>query len=84
MTPPAGIDPAVYSRALTDVRALRPYGTYQVKPEALPPTEDDRCGTRTGYAAHRRRGERACARCRDANSAYDRRLRETGTSKASA
>lgn len=34
------------------------------------PTNDPkgRCGSRAGYVAHRRRGERACARCQAANN----------------
>lgn len=31
-----------------------------------------RCGTLAGYAAHRRRGEETCSRCREANAAYQR------------
>lgn len=36
------------------------------------PQEDRaaRCGTRSGYIAHRRRGEDACPECRAANSKY--------------
>lgn len=78
---PAGVTTDAYEQALADVQTLRPYGTYRAKPEPLPPTADPKCGTRTGYSRHRRRGERACDGCRDANSASDRRLRETGTSK---
>jgi hypothetical protein len=80
MTITADITPAAYAKALADVRSLRPYGTYRGKPEPLPPTGDPKCGTRPGYAAHRRRGESACPPCRSANAAADRRLRETGTS----
>lgn len=87
MTIPAGIAPAVYSSALADVRALRPYGTYQPKTELPTPTEDPRCGSRNGYQAHRRRGESACERCLTANATATRRRKaqqQTGTSKASA
>jgi hypothetical protein len=42
---------------------------------------EDRCGTRTGYLRHRARGE-DCERCRIANTEADRRLRQTGTTKA--
>jgi hypothetical protein len=79
---PAGVDPAVYARALADVVALRSYGTYRAKPEKLPPTDDPRCGTRTGYNAHRHRGERACTRCLDANNTATKRIKaqqQTGT-----
>ncbi|HVM20783.1 MAG TPA: HNH endonuclease signature motif containing protein [Egibacteraceae bacterium] len=31
-----------------------------------------RCGTVSGYAAHRRRGEMTCQECRDAKAAYGR------------
>ena len=37
------------------------------------------CGTRGGYQKHRRNGEKACDRCRYANTAADRRLRTTGS-----
>lgn len=37
------------------------------------------CGTRRGYQKHRRNGEQACAPCRCANTAADRRLRTTGS-----
>lgn len=40
-------------------------------------------GTRPGYQRHRRRGEAACEPCRIANSAADRRLRTTGSTKTS-
>lgn len=76
----AGIDPAVYARALADVQALRPLGTYHRAPDRLEPTEGPDCGTRRGYQRHRRDGEDACERCKTANTAADRRLRETGTS----
>jgi hypothetical protein len=79
---PDGIDPAKYSQALADVRALRPYGTYRAKPEKLPPTVGPRCGERTGYNRHLRRGEHACDPCRAANARADRLLRATGTSRA--
>jgi hypothetical protein len=72
VTAPDEVDPGLYAQALADVIQLRPYGTYQPKPEKLPPTPGPRCG------------ERACEGCRDANAAADRRLRETGTSKAAA
>jgi len=44
---------------------------------------EDICGTRTGYIRHRNRGE-DCEACRHANTAADRRLRETGTTKVTA
>jgi len=34
------------------------------------PTNDPRCGSPAGYKAHRRRGERACAGCREAVHLY--------------
>jgi hypothetical protein len=37
------------------------------------------CGTRSGYDAHKRRGEKACAGCRAANTAADRYYRTHGT-----
>lgn len=42
-----------------------------------PPTPDPkgRCGTRAGYAAHHRRGERACEDCKRANSALEHQRR---------
>lgn len=39
------------------------------------------CGTRNGYVWHRRRGEKPCDRCRQANTDGDNRLRRTGTTK---
>jgi hypothetical protein len=64
------VDPALYEEALRDVRALRKYGSCQPAPgdDRLPPTDDPRCGTRGGYTAHRRRGERACTKCLNANA----------------
>jgi hypothetical protein len=37
------------------------------------------CGTARGYRAHHRKGEKACRRCTDANSAADRHYRTHGT-----
>ncbi|MEV8476565.1 WhiB family transcriptional regulator [Streptomyces sp. NPDC051173] len=51
---------------------------------ARPKREPVKCGTRRGYQRHRRNGEDACARCRSVNSAADRRLRSTGTTKEAA
>lgn len=31
-----------------------------------------KCGTRSGYARHHRRGEKPCALCREAENAYQR------------
>lgn len=36
--------------------------------DKLPPTQDPRCGTTAGYTAHRRRNEKACQICLDANN----------------
>lgn len=74
-----GIVQAVYAKALADVQALRPYGTYRPKVEKLPPVERDECGTRPGYRLHQKHGEVTCYRCRGANAAADRRLKATGT-----
>lgn len=41
------------------------------RPAEPPP---DRCGTRSGYIAHRTAGEDACHRCLAANAAYSRRV----------
>jgi hypothetical protein len=68
-------DPAVYARALADVRALRPYGTYQTKAKKLPSVERPECGTRAGYRKHQKHGETTCYSCRGANAAADRALR---------
>jgi hypothetical protein len=84
MTLPTGVTAEQYARALADVVTLRPYGTYRAADERLPPTFDPKCGTRTGYQHHRRRGERSCDPCRAANAQADRRLRETGTSRKAA
>ncbi|WP_312870613.1 WhiB family transcriptional regulator [Streptomyces himalayensis] len=46
--------------------------------------EPAKCGTRSGYQRHRKNGETACGACRDANADADRRLRNTGTTKAAA
>jgi len=40
------------------------------------------CGTLPGYYRHKRRGEAQCQRCKDANAASDRRLKTTGSRKA--
>ncbi|MGW1174581.1 WhiB family transcriptional regulator [Kitasatospora sp. NPDC002543] len=42
------------------------------------------CGTRSGYLRHRKNGEVACTPCRNANSAADRRLHQTGSTRAAA
>ncbi|MFJ2774915.1 hypothetical protein [Streptomyces sp. NPDC087300] len=42
-------------------------------------TQRPPCGTRRGYGAHKRRGEKACKRCRAANAAADRHYRRFGT-----
>ena len=42
------------------------------------PTVDDRCGTYSGYSAHRRRAEPPCRACKDVQNTYNR------TRKASA
>jgi hypothetical protein len=81
VTGPAGISPAAYKQALTDVRGLRHLGTYRTKPEKLPPVSRDICGTRRGYGKHQRAGEVTCGRCRGANAAADRRLATTGTGR---
>ncbi|MFC9753008.1 WhiB family transcriptional regulator [Streptomyces sp. NPDC056921] len=52
--------------------------------QALTPPEPPACGTRGGYQKHRRDGEPACDACRQANADADRRLRNTGTTKAAA
>lgn len=49
-----------------------------------PPTPDDRCGTRRGYQAHRKRGEYACGPCLAANAASKREyVTEHGMSEMS-
>jgi len=40
--------------------------------DKLPPTGDERCGTRAGYQAHRRRVEVPCDSCRQSQSDHDR------------
>lgn len=42
------------------------------------------CGTRPGYQRHLREDTEICGPCRKANSAADRRLQTTGTTKVSA
>lgn len=79
MNVPPGVNPALYAKALADIRALRPYGTYQAAPVKLPPTERPDCGSRRGYRQHQTAGEQTCPRCRGANAAADRRLAATGT-----
>lgn len=46
--------------------------------------ERARCGTRSGYQRHVRRGEPIDDACRRANTDADNRLRRTGTTKANA
>jgi hypothetical protein len=41
------------------------------------PTADSRCGTNSGYQAHRRRGETACTPCREAHNKTTRRQRRS-------
>lgn len=62
----------VASKAAPDVR--------QVKPKREPAN----CGTRGGYQRHLRHEEKPCDPCRFANSAADRRLRSTGSTKGAA
>ena len=47
------------------------------------PTTDKRCGTRAGYAAHGRRGERACSSCMEANRARTAKRRSAASGGAS-
>lgn len=42
------------------------------KPPRPPQVAPAECGTDSGYRAHRRRGEDACRRCREAHAAYNR------------
>lgn len=49
--------------------------------KATQPEPVSKCGTRPGYQAHRKRGEKACDPCRQANTDADNRLRRTGTTK---
>lgn len=44
--------------------------------------ENALCGTRSGYARHKKRGEKACQPCRSANTAADKRWRQTGSTRA--
>lgn len=50
--------------------------------QALTPLEAPACGTRGGYQKHLRDHTEICAPCRQANTDADRRLRNTGTTKA--
>ncbi|MEU3096584.1 hypothetical protein ABZ690_17750 [Streptomyces sp. NPDC006967] len=43
------------------------------------PTRVAKCGTRTGYGRHRRRGEAPCEACRAASAVADRHYRRHGT-----
>ncbi|MYW48845.1 hypothetical protein [Streptomyces sp. SID161] len=43
------------------------------------PSSDARCGTRSGYSRHHRRGETPCQPCKDANAVADRYYRRHGT-----
>ncbi|MGH3584846.1 MAG: WhiB family transcriptional regulator [Pseudonocardia sp.] len=52
----------------------------QFTPPPLPPA----CGTRGGYQKHQREHTAICTPCRQANTDADRRLRNTGTTKAAA
>lgn len=47
------------------------------------PTTDKRCGTRAGYSAHGRRGERACSACMEANRARTAKRRSAASGGAS-
>lgn len=79
---PAGVTPAVYAKALADVRALRPYGTYRpntAAPARTDPTHRSQCGSRRGYTLHSKTGERQCDQCADIEARAQRRIRATGT-----
>ena len=50
--------------------------------DKLPPTQDPRCGTTTaGYAAHRRRNEKPCQPCLDANNVQAKIWRDNNKEK---
>ena len=44
--------------------------------DKLPPTGDERCGTRAGHSRHYRKGERPCGPCRIAYRQYHRKWSE--------
>lgn len=84
--PPSGLTvptvaEAVYDQALADIRAISHLTTWRPAPVRRKATPGDDCGTRSGYRRHLRTGETPDPRCSKANTAADRRLRETGTTK---
>jgi len=72
------VDPAVYAQALADIRALRPYGTYQAPAGKLPPVHRPQCGTERGYVLHSVHGEAPHPACRDIAMAAQRKRRAAG------
>jgi len=59
----------------------------QTVPEPKPARrkrEPAKCGTRAGYQKHQREKTAICTPCRQANTDADRRLRNTGTTRAAA
>lgn len=67
-------------------RAKRRAAAVQEKPPVQKPQakawKPAQCGTRSGYQKHLREKTEVCGPCREANSAADRRLRNTGTTRA--
>jgi len=49
--------------------------------DKLPPTQDPRCGTTAGHTAHRRRNEKACQPCLDANNVRAKIWRDNNKEK---
>ncbi|MFI1562149.1 WhiB family transcriptional regulator [Streptomyces sp. NPDC020490] len=82
----AGLSPKQRQRLYEQLRTRaktrpQPAEERPVEKPAVKKREPARCGTRPGYQKHLREKTEICQPCRDANTAADRRLRNTGTTK---
>ena len=60
-------------------RQARPRGTKREPRAPRQPRQPARCGTKAGYHAHYRRGEKPCDPCREAKTVAHRHYRKHGT-----
>jgi hypothetical protein len=81
---PAAYDRHIRKKEPIDQPCRDAHARQKREREALKRAAAAECGTRGGYHRHRRNGETACDACRKANADADRRLRNTGTTKATA
>lgn len=76
-TVPYGIWGGLTERERTELLAATP-APAKPKPERLPPTPGEHCGSMRGYRWHHARNQEACRRCKDAKAA-DSRAERNGT-----